>query len=206
METIHIDQDTLMLTAMLPTALRWDATQFESAWQIKPSTRHKVKIFGEFVEVARYQQAFGATYAYSGSINEAMPVPGLLVPLLRHVQSEIDHRLQGILLNWYDGCEDYIGAHRDTLKGLVPGSPIVTVSFGETRTFRLTKGKGKSRQVVNQTAEDGRVFVMPWETNLAWKHCVPKSKRNTGRRISVTFRVFETGVLPADTYFAGASQ
>ncbi len=40
-------------------------------------------------------------------------------------------------------------------------------------------------------APDGTVFVMPYDTNLAWKHQVPKSAKSRGRRISVTLRAFE---------------
>jgi alkylated DNA repair dioxygenase AlkB len=74
---------------------------------------------------------------------------------------------------------------------MVVGCPIVTVSFGETRTFRLTQGKGADARVLDFPAEDGTIFVMPYDTNQAWKHSVPKSARYVGRRISVTFRVFE---------------
>jgi hypothetical protein len=33
---------------------------------------------------------------------------------------------------------------------------------------------------------------MPYNTNLAWKHSVPKRACYRGRRISVTLRAFET--------------
>ena len=79
---------------------------------------------------------------------------------------------------------------------MVEGSPIVTVSFGETRTFRLTRGKGEDARALDVAATDGTVFVMPYDTNRVWKHAVPKSARYKGRRISVTFRAFES-VVPA---------
>src|SRR5262249_29056400 len=93
----------------------------------------------------------------------------------------------------------YIGPHHDSVKHMVEGAPIVTVSFGEERIFRLTLEKtvfveGKRKRVIDREldfpAPPGTVFVMPYDTNLAWKHGVPKSARYTGRRISVTFRAF----------------
>jgi hypothetical protein len=45
--------------------------------------------------------------------------------------------------------------------------------------------------VLDFPAQDGTIFVMPYDTNRAWKHSVPKSARYVGRRISVTFRAFE---------------
>ena len=72
---------------------------------------------------------------------------------------------------------------------MVADAPIVTISFGETRTFRLTRGKEKR----DFEAVSGAVFVLPYSTNLAWKHAVPKSVRYRGRRISVTLRAFHAG-------------
>ena len=105
--------------------------------------------------------------------------------------ARFDARLNGLLLNWYEGPGHYIGPHHDSIKHMVRGAPIVTVSFGETRTFRLTRGKGESQQTRDFPATPGTVFVEPFATNLVWKHAVPKSVRYTSRRISVTFRAFD---------------
>lgn len=95
-----------------------------------------------------------------------LPVPPLTEP-----------RLNCPLRNRYDGPLGHcIGPHHDHAEDLVEGTPIVTVSFGEERVF---------------PAPDGPVFVMPYDTDLAWKHEVPKSARCRGRRISVTLRAFE---------------
>jgi alkylated DNA repair dioxygenase AlkB len=143
------------------------------------------------VETPRWQQAYGADYHYTGRVNRALPVPPFVEPLMAWVQAHIDPRLNGALLNWYEGPGHYIGPHHDSVKHMVVGCPIVTVSFGETRTFRLTRGKGADARVLDFPAEDGTVFVMPYHTNQVWKHSVPKSTRHVGRRISLTFRAFE---------------
>ena len=41
---------------------------------------------------------------------------------------------------------------------------------------------------VDLEAAHGTVFVMPYETNLAWTHEVPCFARDEGRRVSVTLR------------------
>ena len=202
MNNVKLDEENFLQTTMLPDELIWRDTVFDTAWNLHPAKRHVVKIFGRLVEVPRWQQAYGATYRYTGSSNDALPVPLEFVALLTHVQQEIDDRLNGILLNWYEGGDDYIGPHHDDTRDLVEDTPIVTVSYGEARKFRLTRGKGKEKFTVDQVADVGRVFVMPWGTNLAWKHSVPKSKRYSGRRISVTFRAFSGGVLDGAAYFA----
>jgi alkylated DNA repair dioxygenase AlkB len=98
--------------------------------------------------------------------------------------------LNGLLLNWYDGqLGHYIGPHHDSRKFMIVGAPIVTVSLGEERVFRLTQPKTKEHREF--PACDGTVFVMPYDTNLVWKHEVPKSAKRRGRRISITLRAFE---------------
>src|SRR5207247_7035590 len=92
-----------------------------------------------------------------------------------------------ILVNWYDSILlHYIGRHRDSIENVVPSTPIVTISFGEERMFRLRPWRGRGH--VDFPAVNGVVFIMPFETNLNWTHELPRSKRRRGRRISVTLR------------------
>lgn len=190
--TTHTLSDgSLFLERRLPAELLWGAQHFEAVWGIHPEAKHRILMHGRLVETPRWQQAYGDDYHYTGRVNQALPIPDLLVPLFAWSKSACDPRLTGILLNWYEGPGHYIGPHHDSIKQMIPGSPIVTVSFGETRVFRLTRGKGAEAEVRDFSAIDGTVFMMPFDTNLAWKHSVPKSARYRGRRISVTFRGFE---------------
>jgi len=202
MQRIKLDEEHALWASTLPETHVWKDAGFEEAWNLHPERRHVVMMFGKPVEVPRWQQAYGATYRYTGSSNTALSIPKLFVPLLNYAKHEVDARLNGILLNWYEGGGDYIGPHHDDTRDLIEGTPIMTVSFGESRTFRITCGKGKEKQTVDQSADNGTIFVMPWDTNQVWKHSVPKSKRYKGRRISVTFRAFSEGVLTGDAYFA----
>jgi len=141
------------------------------------------------VKTPRWQQAYGMDYFYTGRINAAEPVPQILSPLLKWMQENIDERLNGILVNWYDGSlKHYIGRHRDSTANMVEGAPIVTVSLGEERVFRLRPHDGAGRR--DFPASDGTVFIMPYETNLAWTHEVPHHRRLAGRRVSITLRSF----------------
>lgn len=184
------------LIGRIPPELDWDKVTFDAVWN-----RHPVKMLGKWIEVPRWQQAYGANYTYTGSRNNTLPVPQLLAGLLHWTKREIDERLNGLLLNWFEGSGDYIGPHNDSTKALVQGAPIVTVSFGETRLFRLEQGTGPARRVHDFDAVAGTVFMLPFATSLSWKHSVPKRARYRGRWISVTFRAFETGVLPPDQYW-----
>src|SRR5437667_3988340 len=80
---------------------------------------------------------------------------------------------------------------------MAPGAPIVTISFGEERVFRLSRRQPARRERLDFTAFHGSVLIMPYATNLVWKHEVPHFARYSGRGISLTLRAFLHGT--ADT-------
>lgn len=165
------------------------AANFKEIWNLHPEDYHTLVLHGKEVKTPRWQQAYGKNYQYSGSRNNALPIPDLLQPYLTWCQQHIDPRLNGLLLNWYEGkLNHYIGAHRDSTKGLLPDSPIVTISLGEERIFRLRPygEKGYHDVVLRQ----GDVLVIPGSTNSKWTHEVPKFKKYQGKRISVTLRAY----------------
>jgi alkylated DNA repair dioxygenase AlkB len=166
--------------------------RFGELWELHPAEFYEMKqpFTGKSIPVPRWQQAYGRDYRYSGNVNRALPISPLLGPYLAWAREQFDERLNGLLLNWYDAEREHrIGPHRDSTVGLVQGAPIVTISLGASRMFRLwpTKGKG----FVDFDAAHGTVFVLPWETNLSVKHGVPHRARDEGRRISITARAFE---------------
>lgn len=189
-----LDELHCIHTGRLPEALLPDRQQFAALWDTHPPEYPTVVIHGGPVQTPRWSQAFGADYHFAGTDNPALPVPPELAPFLAWAMAAIDGRLNGILVNWYDGLlGHYIGAHRDSRAHLVRGAPIVTVSLGEERAFRLRPWKGKGYR--DFAAAYGGVIVLPYETNLAYTHEVPYAARHTGRRISVTIRAFEAGVV-----------
>ena len=186
-----------LLEGGLPEDLRWDTDAFQVAWDLHPKIRPSIRIHGRQVQVPRWHQAYGEDYRFSGQISPAEPVPPHVAPLLGWTRQQVHPELNAIMVNWYEGPGHYIGPHHDTTLRMLPGAPIVTISFGEERLFRLSRGAGQARQTRDFPARDGMVFVIPRDTNDVWKHSVPKSARYSGRRISVTFRGFRSnGSLP----------
>lgn len=178
-----------VLCDRLPEALLSDPADFERLWGLHPEGFHRIRMGGRLVNTPRWQQAYGADYAYTGQVNRALPISAALAPYLSWARRRVEPRLNGLLLNWYDGSRGhYIGRHRDSLIGMVPDTPIVTLSLGETRVFRLRPFRGQG--FVDLTAASGSVIVIPWTTNQSWTHEVPKAVRYTGRRISITLRAF----------------
>ena len=167
-----------------------EGVSFDALWDLHPDAFPEILIHGRRVKTPRWGQAFGRDYRFSGQLAQADPIPLLLQGVLDWSCEAVDKRLNGLLLNWYDGSlGHYIGKHRDKTTGMVEGSSIVTVSFGEARVFRLRAWKGTD--TVDFVAEHGSVFVVPYEMNKRWTHEVPKATRYQGKRVSVTMRAFE---------------
>ncbi len=185
-----LDDGNLFFCGALPDELRVDAERFETLWRLHPAEYHVIKMHGRAVATPRWQQAFGADYHYTGRTNRALSLPEECLPILTWSQQAIHEEHNGLLLNWYDGqLGHYIGPHHDSTKDMVVGAPIVTISLGEERIFRLSHPRTKQSR--DFPARDGTVFITPYETNLAWKHGVPHSARRRGRRVSITIRAFE---------------
>ena len=190
LKRIDLDDQHAVLIGDLPSQLRLTPALFEACWVMHPDSFHEVRLFGRRVPVPRWSETYGRDYKFSGTVQHALPIPDLIAPLLAWSQAHVDERLNGILVNWYDGALGHkIGAHRDDEKELLAGAPIVTISFGENRTFRLRRWKERDNGHDIKVA-DASVLVLPYATNMAFTHEVPASKRLTGRRISVTIRAF----------------
>lgn len=98
------------------------------------------------------------------------------------------------LVNWYLNGEDYIAAHSDDERQLVPGEPIACFSFGATRKFHLRPKDGmvarKGAQKVDLMVEDGSLLIMGGECQRTHTHSIPVSKKVKDSRISITLRKF----------------
>lgn len=176
-------------TGRLPDALVPDGARLDALWELHPEAFHDIKMLGRVVKTPRWCAAYGQDYVFSGNTNRAQPVPPALEPLLAWAQQACDPRLNALLVNWYEAeRRHYIGKHRDSTVNMIEGAPIVTVSFGATRVFRVRPHRGTGMQ--DLTVAHGDVVVIPYATNLRWTHEVPHFARDQGRRVSVTFRAF----------------
>jgi alkylated DNA repair dioxygenase AlkB len=145
-----------LLTSGCWNTLLPDSDGFETLWQMHPDGFHEIQIQGLLVKTPRWQQAYGKDYRYTGRVNKALPIPLILNLFLRWSKENVSDALNGILLNWYDASlGHYIGPHRDSIKNMVSGSLIVTISFGEERIFRLRPWRHKRGDTVADFAALG---------------------------------------------------
>jgi alkylated DNA repair protein (DNA oxidative demethylase) len=90
-----------------------------------------------------------------------------------------------------------LGLHQDDTEGdaIAAGSPVVTISLGDTCQFRFGNTASRARPHRDLELASGDLFVFGGPTRLAY-HGVPKVREDTGPpalglrgRISVTLRV-----------------
>ena len=103
----------------------------------------------------------------------------------------------GVFMNWYENGDEYISRHRDDEADLVQGATIVSLSFGETRTFRVRDTQGK--RVLDISMDDGMLLAMRGYFLDEFYHVVPKSSKAKRRRINITLRRFNESALTRAT-------
>jgi len=161
----------------------------------------KVFVFGKWHNIPRKQVAFGddgLTYKYSNNI-----VPALRwTPLLRRIKEDVEaasgHSFNFVLINRYADGADHMGEHKDDEEELVKGSPIASLSLGQSRDFvfrhqdaRVKKpGLSQAPSSVKVKLESGSLLLMNFPTNDFWYHSLPKRsvKMAPSVRVNMTFR------------------
>jgi len=186
---VKLDSEHSLLFGNLPRELITNDSQFSELWSLHPSEYHDIEMYGKLTKTPRWQQAYGKDYKYSGSKNNALPIPLEINSYLSWVKENIENSANGVLINWYDGSlGHYIGKHQDNESDLSKGCVIISISFGQERLLRMRpyrKSGYRDFKILN-----GSVYVIPYSTNLKWQHEIPHFKKYEGKRISLTFRSF----------------
>lgn len=165
---------------------------FDELWNAHPEEFGLVKIFGRLVRTPRWQQSYLQGYNFSGMFHKAEPLPEVFQPFFDWANSLGYGKFTQVLVNWYQDGHHYIGAHSDSERQLVKNSPIVSISLGCTRKFRIRNKKG----IVKDIAMDSdTAIVMGGHFQQEFKHEVPKiggkKGAKVGSRINITFRIFK---------------
>ncbi|GAA4104765.1 alpha-ketoglutarate-dependent dioxygenase AlkB [Actinomadura miaoliensis] len=138
---------------------------------------------------ARRTASFGVPYNYSDQRYDPVEMPPRIAAIAARAAKHAGHPFNNCLANRYDTGDNTMGFHQDSYEGLVPGSAIAIVSLGATRTlvFRTIDRTHRTELAL----EHGSLLLMTHATQRSWTHGVPRTA-SAGRRISLTFRRFET--------------
>eukprot|EP00656_Telonema_subtile_P056660 TRINITY_DN9111_c0_g1_i1.p1 TRINITY_DN9111_c0_g1~~TRINITY_DN9111_c0_g1_i1.p1 ORF type:complete len:361 (+),score=31.75 TRINITY_DN9111_c0_g1_i1:105-1187(+) len=175
----------------LPAALR--LVPFDTLWDLHPTEFGKVKLLGKVLDTPRWQQTYGRAYSFTGMEHAAVSMPEQFEPYHAWANSLGYGVFNQMLVNWYQDGRHYIGTHSDETRPLVTDSPILSVSLGCTRTFRI-RHKPDKQIIKDVPLPHGTVLVMGGGFQGEFKHEVPKVGGSKGlmlgKRINLTFRQF----------------
>jgi alkylated DNA repair dioxygenase AlkB len=177
----------------IPNEIQMNTELFERIWNLHPEELGSGMIAGQPVTFKRWEQSYGHDYYYAGKLHVALPLetdPYLTI-LLEWVCKHSGLQYKGLLINWYQDGNHYIGPHADSEASLIKESPIYSFSFGQDRDF-VIKSKDKThRQVIHMN--DGSLIIMGGEMQKYYKHSVPVRalSKCPKRRINMTFRLFK---------------
>lgn len=120
--------------------------------------------------------------------------PNIFITELLEIKQDIEqiahHQFTSVLLNLYRNGNDSNGWHADNEKELGENPVIASLSFGAPRLFHF-----KHRKLIDQKhrliLEHGSLLLMKGEMQHYWLHQVPKTKKDIGERINLTFRTIK---------------
>lgn len=176
----------------LPDSLKMSQETFEKIWDMHPTSYKTSKIMGKTIPNPRWEQPYGHSYKYGGIDHDALPLEDpYLILLLEWAKKDSGLEYQGILINWYEDGQHYIGYHADNEKELVPNSPIYSFTYGQERDFYIKSKKDKA-YLEKIWMKNGSLIIMGGEMQKHYKHSVPKRAHNKcpEKRINITIRLF----------------
>ena len=111
-----------------------------------------------------------------------------LLAVKQRVEAESRITFNGVLLNLYRDGNDGVSWHSDKTPSSNKDMNIASVTFGDTRMFRLRHKFLKHLPQLEIPLYHGTFLLMAGATNSYWEHQVPKTSRNVLPRINLTFR------------------
>ncbi|WP_316634459.1 alpha-ketoglutarate-dependent dioxygenase AlkB [uncultured Flavobacterium sp.] len=111
-----------------------------------------------------------------------------LLTIRGRVEKETQLEFNSLLLNLYRNGNDGVSWHSDKEHNSGPNPIIASVTFGETRMFRLRHKFRKEIPQVEIPLHHGSFLLMAGTTNSFWQHQIPKTAKNVLPRINLTFR------------------
>lgn len=111
-----------------------------------------------------------------------------LLSIRERVELETEVKFNSVLLNLYRNGKDSVAWHSDKKQNFGENAIIASVTFGETRMFRLRHKFKKEIPQVEIPLHHGSLLLMAGTTQSYWEHQIPKTSKPLLPRINLTFR------------------
>jgi alkylated DNA repair dioxygenase AlkB len=130
--------------------------------------------------------------AYYGGVNGYEWTP-VLLEIKQAIENVCGIGFDRVLLNLYRDGKDSVAWHSDTLPADGKHHHIASVTFGDTRIFKVRHKSRKEIAGLDIPLTHGSFLLMDDNMQDHYEHHVPKTARNVGPRINLTFRISESG-------------
>ena len=171
-------------------------------WELFFSRQESNSYYQRLKESTPWQQRMRKMYdkvvpdprltAYYGGVNGLEWTPDLL-SIKRKIEAECRVEFDRVLLNYYRDGNDSVAWHSDTLPADGKHHPIASVTFGETRTFKVRHKARKDIRPLDIPLTHGSFLLMGETMQEHYEHHIPKTSRAISGRINLTFRISEPG-------------
>jgi alkylated DNA repair dioxygenase AlkB len=162
------------------------ALQASIAWRREIAT-----LMGRRVPIPRLTAWHGAAgYVYSGIHLTPAPWTPPLLELKAVADRLAGQSFNSVLLNLYRDGRDSVSWHADNEPGLGRDPVIASLSLGAVRRFQLKHRRRPERLTLD--LPHGSCLIMAGATQHHWLHQLPKTSREVGPRINLTFRTLGT--------------
>lgn len=151
--------------------------------------QEEIRVFGRKYPMPRQTFWMGdIPYSYSGLTNFPEKVSGPVRDIWSRVEELCETSFNGVLLNHYRDGQDSMGWHADDEKSLGSQPVIASVNLGAKRRLRFKPRSKNLSESVSVDLPHGSVLVMKKDTQTNWLHCIPKTAKDVGPRVNLTFR------------------
>ncbi len=162
---------------------------FQNLMTEVPWKQAQITLFGRPQTMPRLTCWMGeAAYTYSGLTNSPAPWSQSVARIRDIAERLSGMTFNGVLLNLYRDRRDSMGWHADDEAALGPAPIIASANLGATRRFRFKPKPHHAAPTLGVDLVHASVLVMRGPTQQNWLHAVPKSAKQIGPRINLTFR------------------
>ncbi|MFF4906512.1 alpha-ketoglutarate-dependent dioxygenase AlkB [Streptomyces sp. NPDC001260] len=167
---------------VLPVWLSGSDALFERLAAEVPWRAERRQMYDQVVDVPRLLSFYG--------VDDPLPHPVLdeaRAALSAHYAAELGEPFTTAGLCYYRDGRDSVAWHGDRIgRGAREDTMVAILSVGAPRDLLLRPVRGG--ESVRRPLGHGDLIVMGGSCQRTWEHCVPKSTRASGPRISIQFR------------------
>jgi len=144
-----------------------------------PWAQHRRKMYDKIVADPRL------TAWYGPNGNEWTPE---LLTIKQRIEETCGIEFDCVLLNYYRDGNDSVAWHSDGLPASGKPHAIASITFGETRVFKVRPRTNKNSQLLEIPLTHGSFLLMGKTMQDHYEHHIAKTSRKIGPRINFTFR------------------